>query len=332
MFGIGDGALVVVQGAIVGKWFKRELISTAFGITIFCSRLSSFAGFAAPGILQDRLGLMLAMWFTAALCGMSLVAAVLYMWIERKADKLRDHSAQRLLDPVFDVYSIRSVRVEVSDTLQALNIDFWYIALIWSVLASTVFALLHFAADIALSGFSMTHSSAKIGLFTGLLFLFAGMCSPFVGWMQDRTGYRVNLIVFSLFATSGGVVLVLLSLKAGVTQLAVAGLACIALGFGVAPVTLVSCVAIVIETSRLPAALGVYKAAENVFLALMHFVSGALRDASGSYQATLISFAILPMFGILAAWKLDSGSSSQKLRETLCDRQIVDAEASGLNE
>lgn len=330
LFGIGEGALVVMQGAIVGKWFKQGLVSTAFGVTILCSRLSSFAGFAAPGILHDQMGMLFAMWVSAAVCGVSMIAAILYMWIETKAEEFQRDSTHLSSVLGYERYSFRAIIGEVVQAVAGLSFDFWCIAFIWSVLAGAVFALLHFAADIAQSSLHMSYTSSKTGFLTGCLLLFAGLCAPCVGWAQDRTGHRVSLIAFSLGLTCTGILIAHIFLDAGSLRPALAGSVLLAVGFAIAPVALLSCVTIIVDPHALPAALGMYKATENTVLALVHLLAGALRDLSGSYSATMLFLAMLPASGIIAAWKLDMGRSSQKLRDASQQPTAIDADALGL--
>lgn len=74
---------------------------------------------------------------------------------------------------------------------------------------------------------------------------------------------------------------------------AVAGLLAIVVAFGAAPVTLLSSVAVTVPPHTASAALGIYKAVENVALALVHVIAGALKDWSGSYAPPLAFWAAL---------------------------------------
>jgi MFS family permease len=308
LFGLGDGALVVLQGAIVARWFKQGgLVSTAYGATLLVSRLSSFTGVAAPAFFAEHVGLVSAMWMSVIVCFISLIASVLYAFAEaRQETRLIENGLTANL-------TFASVCSGFVSTLRRLDTDFWCIAAVWSVLASTIFTLIHYAADIAATELNIPHGAASAGLASGSILLFAGLSSPLVGGMQDAYGKRSHLLAGSLLLSTAGMLLCAAGVYVSSTLFAAFGLVLAALAFAIAPVTLLSCVALVVESSVMPAALGIYKATQNLVLSMTHVAAGALRDSTGNYVATLSLLALLAASGLVPVWIAASGKSGTKL-------------------
>lgn len=298
------------QGAVVGRWFLRERISTAFGVTLLVSRLGSFAGFVLPGFALQGLGIVAAMWLSAAVCGVSMVAALLYMRVEKSSGILYDEEST---DGSSATSVLRTLARRLLASIRDLNPDFWLVAYLWSALASAVFTLLHFGADIASSGYGISQSAGLVGVVNGSLLLIAGLASPFAGWLQDQVGYRVELLMLSFGLVTMGITMTALGLG-GSYVFPLVAIVLISAGFALAPVTLMSSVALVVEDFELPAALGVYKATENVALSISHWLAGFLRDQNGTYMPTLEFLGAVSTTGIAAALLLRRGPSSRKLQ------------------
>lgn len=305
VFGVGDGCLVVVQGAIVGERFKDGRISSAFGTLLLCSRLSSFVGLATPGPLSSAVGLVPAVYISSAVCLLSLVAAAVYTYaLESKSERLAAPEGR----------SLASFCSQVLATVTRLRPEFWLVACCWATLASAVFTFVHFAADISRTSpnaLLAAHAMWASVLSSGILLL-SGVLSPLAGHLQDSTGRRIELLGLSFGLTCAGIPLC----AAGAVTSALptlVGLLLIAAGFAVAPVTLLSCVALVVEREHLPAALGLYKASENMVLSVAHFVAGALHDATGNYTLPLLFLSLTAGVGLAAVFGLRRSSSSAVL-------------------
>jgi Major Facilitator Superfamily len=308
-----DAVLVVVQGAIVGKCFGRGNISTAFGATLFFSRFGSFAGFAAPGFLAERFGLVWSMWISALVCFLSVSASVTYLILEQRHD-----SASGMAHAFSGHASSPSLRDTPSRILAIIFIpkrDFWVLVYVWSAISSAVFTVLHFGADIASTSLRIGHSSSRAGLTSGLVLLFAGFSSPMFGWFQDHVGHRIYLLSVALALCCTGILFGIVGLMVNVWLFA-PGIALLALGFSIAPVTLLSCVSLVVEHDSLPAALGLYKATENLAMSLTHWIAGLIRDVSSSYSPTLAFLAIIAASGSVGALLLKRGQACRILDES----------------
>lgn len=291
VFGLCDGALTTLQGAIIARYF-RSRCGIGFGTMLLVSRLASFTGLTLPAYILDVYGLNISMWFSFLLCIPPFLATVAYT-------RFTTNSVVPPTTP--------SVHLLVS-TLRRLTWPFWLVAYDWLVVASVVFTLLHFAPDAFKTSFGW--SPLHAGLLSGGMVLYAGFTSPLFGMLQDRTGRRGYILAGCCTLLLCGAILCSLAIMPSLASatLLYGGLALIAIGFGAAPVTLMSCVALSVDDTVVPVALGVYKAVENAGMSVVHVGVGALRDSTGDYVLSFCMLAGLAGTGILASCAL-SGSS-----------------------
>ncbi len=181
----------------------------------------------------------------------------------------------------------------ILSAIRSLNIPFWIIAYTFMTVASTTFSFLHFAPDVFRETIGMTVTLSA--LLSGLLFLCAGLASPLVGVLEDRYGKRSQILIMSCASTAIGIVIcsLLIPFPGLGDGAALVGLFFLMFSLCVAPVTLLSCVAILVPSSVMPLALGAYKSTENAGMAVVHVVIGGLRDLSSSYLFSLLFLALV---------------------------------------
>eukprot|EP00171_Calliarthron_tuberculosum_P012606 IDg12606t1 len=148
--------------------------------------------------------------------------------------------------------------------VRRLRAPFWIVAFTFMTVASTTFTFVHFAPDVfdgRVSGIDASRASLLSGLLSLRRVLQAPLWgSPRILWV---TGLRCS------------------SVPAHAPRLCVA------------PVTLLSCIAVAVPPSALPLALGLYKSLENAGLAVVHVIVGRLRDLQKSYTWPLIFLSAL---------------------------------------
>ncbi|KAI0564587.1 Major Facilitator [Gracilaria domingensis] len=299
LFGLCDGALTTLQGAIIAQCFRSQS-GIGFGAMLLVSRLASYIGLTLPAVLYDKFNLNFAMWCSVLFCIPPFLATVAY---------------SRLNPQTVSSFAIPSIGL-LKMMMKKLTIPFWLISYDWLVVASVVFTLIHFAPDAFRTSFGWNpiHS----GLLSGGLLLYAGFTSPLFGVLQDRTGHRGYILASCCVLLTLGALLCSVSLMKSISSatLLYLGLISIAVGFGAAPVTLMSSVALSVEDAIVPLALGVYKAVENLGMSIVHVGVGALRDITGEYIASFFMLAALAVTGVIASCAL---SRSSKFVERPCE-------------
>lgn len=293
MFGLTQGALTTVQGAIIARRFSAH-VGTGFGMMILSSRLSSFAGLTLPAFFSARFGLVGSMWISTLFTLPSLISIVAYAIISQQLDR-----------NVRQVPPMMPHRVVAS-----LSSSFWIICYIWCVVSGAVYTFLHFAPDAVSTRLGMSPTISSV--ISSSLMTVAAVASPALGVIQDRLHHRATVIASCCALLFVGTLFFMTSLHLAVNSTvtpavaasAIGGLSMFAIGFSGAPVTLLACIALTVDSASIPAALGIYKASETAALAVLHGTIGALRDVTGDYFAPLSILAILALSGLFCAIEL----------------------------
>lgn len=321
-FGLFDGALTTLQGALVAHWFRRR-ISSSFGVTLLVSRASSFLGLSLPAYLSQSFGLVASMWFSVFLCVPAFLASILYTVLSARYTQAFTDSVSAESQPLLpgstpttasQVYR-RGYRGFLA-LIRSFSLTFWLVCYLWVVVAGTVFSIAHFAPDAFSSHFGITSSIS--GLLSASMIIVGGLGSPIFGALQDRIGRRATILSYACVAICLGILVCTDAIGSNVIPLpkkfkVFLGLCLVALGFASAPVTLMSSLALSVDDFATAAALGLYKASENAGLAVFHVVTGLLRDDFGSYVPSFVALSALAASGALVALLLGKKSSILRL-------------------
>lgn len=309
MFGLFDGALTTLQGAFVAYWFRRR-ISSSFGITLLVSRTSSFLGLSLPSFISHNFGLVSSMWFSVAVCVPAFIASVLYAALSRRHEPPHIPVASEESQPIFthavqtsEAHNQRGTR-GLRALVQSFPLSFWLICYLWTAVAGAVFSTVHFAPDAFSAHFGI--SSRLSGLLSGSIIIIGGLSSPAFGVLQDRIGHRALILACACVAICVGILVCTGAIgptfqNAQGRIVVILGLCVVAGGVASAPVTLMSSLALSVDDFAITAALGIYKATENAGLAVLHFVTGMLRDRSGDYTRSFLVLAALSGSGVVAS-------------------------------
>lgn len=293
LFGGAEGLMSTVQGALIARTFRHSRVSTAFGFMLFTSRLSSFAGLTVPTLILQEYSLSTAMWVSAVCMVVPLIATLAHMYV---APSSPDTAAAEASPPAPALRErVRALSVAAWRETCRLRAPFWIVTYTFMTVASTTFTFVHFAPDV-FDGHVPGIDATRASLLSGLLFLAAGLASPLVGVTEDLVGNRPALLLGASVCSTIG-----LGICAAVVSFPdVLGARCsllamffLMISLCVAPVTLLSCIAVVVPPSAIPLALGLYKSIENSGLAVVHVVVGRLRDWQKSYISPLIFLSVL---------------------------------------
>lgn len=296
LFGLTEGALTTVQGAIIARRFKHH-VGTGFGAMIFTSRLSSFAGLSLPSVFASNFGLGTAMWISTLITIPPMVAAITYAIAARRQTPTVDDEED---------HTHHTGRLTPISVMRSLPRSFWTVCYIWAALAGVVFTALHFAPDALSARFTIpaTVSSAL----SASLMLVAGLLSPVFGTLQDRMHNRAGILAGCSALVGIGTLCISFALKSEASQpgrvAAAVALVLMSLGWAAGPVTLMATLAVVVDPVAVSAALGLYKASESAALAVLHVVFGALRDTTKNYVWSFWLTTLLAATATFAALSL----------------------------
>jgi len=301
IFGAGSESLVVVQSAIISRWFKGKEMALAFGIALTISRVGTLFSFNTEQLISDYFGsYRVALWAAAGLCLVSVVCNLVYIAMDKHGEKVL-----ALLKPD------AGDRIVFSD-IGKFNSSFWFVTLLCVTFYSAIFPFTALATDMFHDKWGIPLVSASTGGFLAQIFdnfihmfstapgitsivIFASMIfAPFAGNLVDRIGKRATLMVV------GSLIMIPAHLIMGITHWnPILSMVALGIAFILVPAAMWPSVPLVVEEKRVGTAFGLMTAIQNLGLGLFPFLNGKLRDVTGTYTATQIMFACLGGVGLI---------------------------------
>lgn len=323
LLGLGSEPLIVAVTTALARWFKGKELSLAFGLNLTIARLGSVSADLSPswarplyGNWQDPL------WLATAMAGVAFGAALLYWFLEGRAENRYQLGAAGQVDKL------------ERGGLYSFSPSYWYIVALCVVFYSVVFPFRAFA----IKYFIEAHGASRElgGLLNSMLPFAAMVATPLFGYLVDRVGRR------SLFMTLGSLLLLPLFLSvtylppgrdvsvwlpflgdftAPLTLLVV--MACLGIAFSLIPAVMWPSVAYIVEERRLGSAYALMTLCQQVGMAFVPWFIGFLNDrfAAGpenpaGYAPGMWLFTLLASLGLLFSfllWRAERGPGSHGL-------------------
>ena len=303
VFGAGSEALIVVQSAIVSRWFKGKEIAMAFGITLTISRIGTLFSFNIEELIATYFGsFRVALWAAAGFCLLSVLCNLVFNVMDRHGEEVLDLAKPDAGD-----------RIVFSD-IRKFTPSFWFVVLLCVTFYSAIFPFTALAPDMFHDKWGLPLVSASSGGFlsqvfynfthmfntapgvTSIVIAASMVFAPFAGDLVDRIGKRASLMVL------GSVVLIPAHLVMGLTHWnPIPMMILLGAAFVLVPAALWPSVPMIVEEKRVGTAFGLLTAIQNLGLGLFPFLNGKLRDATGTYTATQFMFAGLGVAGLIFA-------------------------------
>jgi len=306
IFGGGSEALIVVQSAIISRWFKGREMALAFGITLTISRIGTLFSFNTEELIARYFGsYRTALWAAAGFCLFSVLCNLVYNAMDLHGEKV-------LALPKPD----SSDKIVFSD-IRKFNSSYWYVVFLCVTFYSAIFPFTALATDMFHDKWGLPLVTESTGGFLSQIFdnflhmfstapgvtsivIFASMIfAPFAGNLVDRIGKRATLMVV------GSLMLIPAHLVMGLTHWnPLPSMIVLGAAFVLVPAAMWPSVPLVVEEKRVGTAFGLMTAIQNIGLGLFPLLNGKLRDATGTYTATQIMFACLGVAGLIFAFLL----------------------------
>ena len=303
IFGAGSESLIVVQSAIISRWFKGKEMALAFGIALTISRVGTLFSFNTEQLISDYFGsYRIALWAAAGFCLFSVLCNLVYIAMDSHGEKV-------LALPKPDAGD----RIVFSD-IKKFNSSFWFVVLLCVTFYSAIFPFTALATDMFHDKWGIPLVSSSPGGFLSQIFdnfihmfstapgitsivIFASMVfAPFAGNLIDRIGKRATLMVV------GSLILIPAHLIMGITHWnPIPSMVALGAAFVLVPAAMWPSVPLVVEEKRVGTAFGLMTAIQNLGLGLFPFLNGKLRDVTGTYTATQVMFAGLGVVGLIFA-------------------------------
>ncbi|HVW69606.1 MAG TPA: MFS transporter [Steroidobacteraceae bacterium] len=281
LFGIGEETLLIALLAGLAQWFAGGGTALAMALFFSLARVGSYAADISPRWAHPlyALGSAPPLWLAAAITGVSLLAAVIYVVLDSK----RRGGAP----------AVGSERVTWAD-IKRFDRSYWYILALNVLFASVFFP---FRSTFAIEYFQDAKglSLEAAGLVNSWVFFAAIFATPLFGFIADRIGHR------ALMMTVGTLMMPLTFLILGATNWSLwVSTALMGISFSVVPAVIWPSTAMLVEPSRLGTAYGLINVLQNVGLAACNLAAGWLNDAAHAGADNPAGFdAMLWFFGIL---------------------------------
>ena len=303
IFGAGSESLIVVQSAIISRWFKGKEMALAFGIALTISRVGTLFSFNTEELIAHYYGsYRTALWAAAGFCLFSVLCNLIYVAMDRHGEKVLKLSKPDAGDKI------------VFSDIGKFNSSFWFVTLLCVTFYSAIFPFTALATDMFHTKWGIPLDSAGTGGFLAQIFdnfihmfstapgitsivIFASMVfAPFAGDLVDRIGKRATLMVV------GSLILIPAHLIMGITHWnPIPSMVMLGAAFVLVPAAMWPSVPLVVEEKRVGTAFGLMTAIQNLGLGLFPFLNGKLRDVTGTYTATQVMFAGLGVVGLIFA-------------------------------
>lgn len=321
--GLGAEPLIVAVTTALAKWFRGKELSFAFGLNLTISRLGSASAdwstaWARPlyANWQDPL------WLATAVAGVSVAGALLYWFMEQRADG-RYHLGQQQ----------ETEKLERKG-LYSFSRSYWYIVALCVVFYSTVFPFRAFAIKYFQEAHGLARESA--GMLSSLLPVAAMIATPLFGLLVDRVGKRSffmavgSMILLPLFlivtyAPPGPSVMVdLPGFEAAAIPLTLlVVMLLLGLAFSMIPAVMWPSVAYIVEQRRLGTGYALMTLCQQVGMAFVPWFIGFLNDRfaagpenTGGYAAGMWAFTVMASLGLVFSfllWREEKGPGGHGL-------------------
>ncbi len=309
VFGIGEETLFISLLAGVAQWFAGGGAAVAMSLFFSMARVGSYMSDIsprwAPGIYAA--GWRPALELSAAITGISLVAAIVYLRI----DRLRPASVAgaQIADGGHGRFDWRDlIRFDRSFCyIMGLNVLF---ASVFFPFRST-FAIVFFQDAKGLS-------LAEAGLVNSWVFFTAIFATPVFGLVADRFGRRAMMLTF------GAALVPMTFAILGLTHWSLwISTALMGLSFSVIPAVIWPSTAMLVEPRRLGTAFGLINVLQSLGMGALNLAAGWLNDQAGAgphnpggYAPMLwmfFLFSLAGFFAVAALWRRESGPNGHGL-------------------
>jgi len=181
IFGLGGESLSVAQSAFTAKWFTGKELAFAFAITISTSRIGSAVNFNVSPAMEQKYGVPFAIWFGTILCGVSLLAAIALIFIDKIGDRLRNEKMTNIQQQA----QKDEEKIKLWDVTKFPASLFLIYAIVVAFYVS-VFIYITIGTNIIDS--KWPEDKARAGTILGLPYTISAVASPVFGLLVELTG------------------------------------------------------------------------------------------------------------------------------------------------
>lgn len=292
LLGLGAESLAVCQNAMISRWFRGHQLALAFALTLTLARVGSLLSFAGEAEIAQRFGgIGPALWAAFLVCLLSALCNVVYVVLDR-----RRPDSTPMVEPPPPSRDPVGWLARLADFLR-FGPKYYLLTAFCVCFYSAFFPFTALAADFLSEKWLLPAATA--GRLCSLVTFLTVVLSPLCGGYLDRGDRQKRSDRMLLVAP---VLLVPAYLLLGLTQAPpLVAFVLLGLAFSLAPAALWPQIGHLVPEHRVATAYGLMTMLQSVALALVPWGSGALRDSTASYTASMLLFAGLGGLSLLCA-------------------------------
>ena len=300
LYGVGSGALMVIQEGLLSLWFNRSGgLALALGLHIACSRLAAYLATVAVYPIIRYSGFFGTPFLIGFyLCFVSFLANIYYLYLAKthppfSLDQHESHQekATGMKNRWLSIHA-----------LQYFPHAFWAGMAVTALLGANWTSFLHINTDVIHQRMSHTQQNTNQGMeeaawMAGWAQLLPVLLAPIIGWMYARIGHRVDFIALSalLFSLSA------LCLCTGIPTPSLLAMILFSMSLSLGPLALMSSFPMILPQHKIGTAYGVYKSVMNTGITLADLLIGVLVDYTASYDIVMVFYMIIGMVAFVIA-------------------------------
>ena len=323
LFGLGAETTIVVINAIMVKWFKGRELALAFGINVSIARIGTAAALHfSPIFATSSYGWTSAVWFAAILMGLGLVFYLIYIYFDKKGDRLN------ITDQKFNVEEEKFRFKDLGDLIK--NRSYVYVIFLCLIFYSAVFPFLSYTPDLLYNKYGVSMEAS--GQMTNIIIYGSIIFTPLFGWLVDKKGKRATMMIF------GSSLLLVVHLILSLTNITpYVPMFLLGIAFSLVPAAMWPSVALIVKENKIGTAYGLMTSLQNVGLFTFPALAGMILDATNKgitasevakglefydYTYTVLMFAGLGLLGLVFAFLLmraEKGKNNHGLEQPSID-------------
>ncbi len=271
--GIGATAVFIVSAQMVSQWFRGREIGTAMGIFNTVMPVGAIVCFTTFGRLAESLGWRVPIFITMIIGAAGLTSfLILYKPVSKRPQ---------------GIASEKERQPGLFSSLLKVGTLMWSVGFCWMFFSASLVSFITFAPDFFISkGYTIGFA----GFLTSLLSWGPLGLSPLIGRLMDKVGNN------EVFIAVGGIIMAMAfySVARGGNFL----LPMVVMGLGVAlvPAPVFSLLPKISRPENLGLSFGILSMFASMGMLFGPYVTGLLKDRTGSYE---VSFIFLSIFALL---------------------------------
>ena len=287
VFGVGYEMTGITVSKAMVRWFTGHELALAMGIQLAMARLGTAAALSISAPIARHFSLSTPLLVSLAFIIIGLLAFLVFCVMDRKLD---DDSTKRTTD--------ESEEFRWSDILVTLrNPGFWLITLFCVLFYSAVSPYLKFSTKLMVMKYGVDPDIA--GFFSSIAPFGTILMTPLFGAIYDRYGKGVTLVITGALMLSA--VHFGFSLPMHSSNIAIALMVTLSIGYSLAPAALWPCVPKIIPLKCLGTAYSMIFFIQNFGRAIIPMFVGRANETDPTYTTSMLIFGFTALGAAVTA-------------------------------